>query len=426
MKSSVESINSVQRRVFVTVQTAAVNEAFNEAYRKLQGKAVIRGFRRGKAPLHLIRKLYGSNVSADVGEKLIHQNLFKAIEENGVRPIAPPYVEVSDGPFMDTEYAFSAIVDVMPKIEIGDAFGGLAVTTKRYQVGDDSCQKELVKLARSRAKVQPLPEGSPAEAGSAVKFHQELRVDGEIINELSAREQMLVLGEETQQVIPGIADALQGVCAGMHKSVPVNFPDDHPLERIAGRQGTAEVEVVDVSQLEIPAIDDEFAKDLDHDDLDALQKSVSDRLKSQAESMTISEKEGVLLDAFSQRVSFEVPPAIVDQVIDSMISEFKLPPESLEKAKKDEEFRKSLRPRAKKQAQNTILLLELAKQKELAVTDEDIKAHIKNGLGDGASEAELERMLQKYREKFRENLLFAKALELLTNSATITYEDVVV
>src|SRR5262249_2135538 len=107
MKSTVEQLNPVQYRVSVEVTPEEVDQAFDTAYRKLQKKAKIQGFRPGKAPITVIRKLYGASVSSDVAETLINLHLFKALSDQTIRPIASPVVETREGPINGKVFAFS-------------------------------------------------------------------------------------------------------------------------------------------------------------------------------------------------------------------------------------------------------------------------------------------------------------------------------
>src|SRR5690606_5756946 len=123
MKSSVEPINTVQCRVTIEVSPDEVNQAFEQAYRKLQKRAKIQGFRPGKAPLNVIRKLYGASVSAEVGENLVNTHRFSALQEKTIRPIAAPVLEKLDAPSQDKGFHFTALIDVMPTIDVGDYKG---------------------------------------------------------------------------------------------------------------------------------------------------------------------------------------------------------------------------------------------------------------------------------------------------------------
>ena len=157
MKVSVEPVNSVQSRISLEIPADEVNKAFLDAYKRIQKKAKIQGFRPGKAPLNMIRKLYGANVSSEVGEKLIQGNLFTAISENNIQPISSPVIETADGPSQDTDFKFTALVDTLPKLEFDD-YKGLKIESTNYEIADDAVEKELQTLQRRQAETKDLED----------------------------------------------------------------------------------------------------------------------------------------------------------------------------------------------------------------------------------------------------------------------------
>src|SRR6478735_2415192 len=118
MKAHVEEVNTVQRRVRVDLLASDVKNAFDSVYKNLQKKARIKGFRPGKAPLNVIKKFYGNSIAYDVADQLVRTHLFKAIDQESIRPIAAPVLESMDLPSEDKDYTFSALVDVLPPLNI--------------------------------------------------------------------------------------------------------------------------------------------------------------------------------------------------------------------------------------------------------------------------------------------------------------------
>src|SRR5438477_11263625 len=118
MKAIVEDINSVQRRIKVTVPSEDVNKAFSAYFQRVRGKAKVHGFRPGKVPMTLIKKMYSGSGSYDIVDQLIRDHLLSSIRESGVRAISQPYVESSNIPAENEPYEISAIVDVLPEIKL--------------------------------------------------------------------------------------------------------------------------------------------------------------------------------------------------------------------------------------------------------------------------------------------------------------------
>jgi len=178
MEATVEEINSVQRRVKVSVKAENVNKAFAEAYRQLQGKASIKGFRKGKVPINIIKKVYQQNAAAEVADKLIKEHLFAAIEQNQIRPIASPALESVDLPRHDEQYSFSAIVDVMPAMTLGN-YKGLKVKVDIPKVTSSTVDKEIETLQKNHAKTKVVAGDQAARPGNLAHVSQTATLDGE-------------------------------------------------------------------------------------------------------------------------------------------------------------------------------------------------------------------------------------------------------
>jgi trigger factor len=164
MKTSVESVNSVQRRITVVVESTAVNKAFGTQFEKLRKKVRVPGFRQGKAPLQVVKKVAGTDVRYDVMDTLVRDHLFDAIKESKVSAISRPYLEVNALPEQDKEYSIQALVDVLPTIELSETYKGLAITHRPAQFKDADLDKEIERLARRHAKLHDLEDPQTAFA----------------------------------------------------------------------------------------------------------------------------------------------------------------------------------------------------------------------------------------------------------------------
>ena len=118
MKSTIEDINSVQKRLKIECETEEVNQAFLDSYKNVKKKAKIQGFRPGKAPIEMIKKLYGASVAGEVADQLIRKHLFEAISSNELNPVSTPVLETNDLPSEGEAFNFSVIIDQMPEFEV--------------------------------------------------------------------------------------------------------------------------------------------------------------------------------------------------------------------------------------------------------------------------------------------------------------------
>ena len=424
MKSVIEEINSVQRRIKVSVPGETVNKAFHTVYSRIQKQAKIPGFRPGKAPIPMIKKMYGNSIANDVVDSLVKENLFQEIANAAIRPVAPPVLEVSSLPVPDTEFVFSAILDILPEIKIS---GGkdLEVSAKKVVFEESQVQKELELLASRNAKAREVTDPNvAAEKGNLVQVSHKVSVDGETVDSMAAEKMAVKLGVD--EIHPELEAALIGLKVGELKKVSIVVAQDFEDSSIAGKTAEFELQITGISVMENPSIDDEFAKDLNFDSLADLEKRIRESIEVNLKNQNKRELDQALLTALRTKNTFDVPPAMVDEVVDSMITE--AVGEDKNRAKelaKDENVRKSFRDQAKMRVQNSLLLWELAKLEELKVEADEIVAHVRSTLGPSQEGPKAEKyitdVVKQFGSRIQENILLEKALEVLRTSAKITY-----
>jgi trigger factor len=417
MKSTVEQLNSVQCRVNVEISAQEVNAAFENAFRKLQKKARVQGFRPGKAPINVLRKIYGANVSSEVHESLINQHLFAALNEQTIRPIASPVVETKAVPAQDAEFSFSAVVDVMPKIEI-DGYKGVEVTVEKYAVKDETMQREIDALRRRQARTREVEAGAKAAAGMLATVNHSASLDGVDQPSLRVDDMNVALGQN--ELYEGLENEILGMGVGETKAARIALPETYGDPELAGKTLDFSITVTALKHLEMPELDDELAKDLEFGSKDELLSRVKEHMQNRADELSRQRLETAILDKLVEANPFEVPPAMVDQVIDSMIDE--LPHRSQEErqaALRNDEMRKGFRDTAKRRTQNTLVLWHVTQRENLQVTDDEVRERLEETLaGAGVQDPKQAARLRKNLElRIRENMIFEKAMNFLIDHA---------
>lgn len=420
MKATVEQLNPVQRRVSVEISKDEVNQAFESAYKRLQKKARIQGFRPGKAPLNVIRKLYGANVSSEVHENLVNQHLFSALNQEAIRPIASPMVESSQAPVMDKEFTFTAVVDVMPTIEIDD-YKGVAVEVEKYSVKDETVQRELDLLRRRQAKVRATEGNEAAQAGMLAAISHTATHDNVDLPQMRVENMTVALGHE--ELFKGLEEHIIGMRVGESKDADVTLPADYGDTELASKTLRFHITLNDLKHLDVPEFNDEFAKDLDFENADALKGKIKEQLDERASDMSRQKLETGILDSIVDKHPFDVPPAMVDQVVDSMIDELPHPnQDERAKALRNEELRKNFRQTAKRRTQNTLVLWHVVQKEQLQVSDADVRDRLEQTIAySGIKDPkQLGRLRQNLEPRIRENMIFEKAMNFLVDHAQVT------
>lgn len=420
MKSTVEQLNPVQYRVNVEVSPEEVDKAFDLAYRSLQKKAKIQGFRPGKAPVNVIRKLYGASVSSDVAEKLINQHLFEALNQQTIRPIASPVVETREAPSNGKTFSFSAVVDIMPTMEFDD-YKGIVVDADKYSVKDETIDRELYMLRRRQARTRPAEDGQPAAKGHVAAISHTAMLDGKEMPRLKVDQMTVALGEN--EIFEGLEAEILGMKVGDTKTARVTVPETYGDAEIAGKALDFTISLKDLKNMDLPALDDEFAKDLDMEGLEQLKKNVREHLEQRATDMSRQKLEGAILDKIIDKHPFEVPPAMVDQVIDSMIQEMQHRSEDERaQALRDKNLREEFLATAKRRTQNTLVLWHVNQKEQLQITDDEVKQRVDGVLAQSGIQdpKQITRLRQNLDARVRENLIFEKAMNFLIDNAKVT------
>ena len=421
MKSTVEQLNPVQYRLSIQISPDEVNKAFEGAYRKLQQRARIQGFRPGRAPLGIVRRLYGSSVAGEVQESLVNQHLFAVLGEQSFRPIASPVVESLAVPSENEGFNFSAVVDVLPELKI-DNYKGLEVSAEEFDVNEEHVTRELSTLRRRSARTRPIEPGQTAAKGMLAAVSHKAVHNGSEVPALNVDNMTVALGEG--ELFAGLEEPLFGMAVGEVKTAQVKLPDTYGDRELAGQELAFTLTLNDLKLLDIPALDDEFAKDLNFESAEALVTEVRSQLASQAKNMSRNSVEMALLDKLLTAYPFEVPPAMVDQVIDSIIEEELRgnPAETVKTALKNQDIRKNLLPTAKRRTQNTLLLWHVATKEELKPTDDELNARVEQvvtsaGITDQKTLASVKKTIEP---RIRESVILEKAMDFLINNATVT------
>ena len=412
MKSNVEEINSSQRKINITVPQERVSKVFEEVSRRYQKKTQIPGFRAGKAPLYLIKNNYADQISYEVSEALLDGSIRSAMEEHNIQPISRPTVTAFVEPVKDKEFTFSATVEIFPKIPLGDTYKSLEVSYPVKEFSEELLQKELAELSRYYATTSDVEgtEVSLAKEGHLAVISYESSIEEKKIEALSGKNIRAAMGHG--ELPKEIEDILVGMKKDDRKEVDIFFENNSEFK---GKKLHVSCHVEDILNFSLRELNDDLAKELGHDSLEALKEMMRTHIASQIDSHNKSSKENALLEVLSSKVSFDVPPVILEQVIDGVFYEMTNGAKGTKDLLKDKAVREKLLPEAMKRAKNTLLLWEVAKAEKIDVSDAEIKDYIRESLGGKADESRVTEIFASSKDKIHETLVFEKTLELMSS-----------
>jgi trigger factor len=355
-----------------------MKEAEDRAFRRLAKNAKLPGFRPGKVPRKVFEQAYGSaTITSEAMEDVVPAVYAKAVREHDLEPIDRPKMELlpeEEG----QPTRIKAVVEVRPEFALGD-YKGIEVASQPVPVGDEDVDRALNALARDRATL--VPAEREARLGDVVTIDYEGKIDGVPFEGGTAKGQQTELSEE--RFIPGFATGIAGMKAGETKDVEAKFPDDYQQPDLAGKTAIFTIALHEVKELELPALDDEFAKaSSQNETLEDLKADIRKRLQTVAESRRRRDLGNQLVEKLIEAHDFPLPEVLIDREVDNMVSDgagmaarMGMSYEDYLKAtgKTEEELRREYRPDAERRVKGTLILESIAKAENIHATPADIQ-----------------------------------------------------
>ena len=373
-KSMVELQFSIDAETF----KAAVNNAF-----KREGKKyAIPGFRKGKAPRHMIEKMYGSDIfHYDAVNDLFPEAYEAAVKEAKIDVVGRPDPEVvsmseADGVVLKVKVA------VKPEVELGE-YAGLTVTKEAKNVNEADVDAEVKRMQDRNGRL--LTREGAAENGDTVDIDFEGFVDGKAFEGGKAEHYSLVLGSGS--FIPGFEDQVVGHSAGEEFDVNVKFPEEYGSAELAGKDATFKIKLHEVKYKELPALDDDFAKDVsEYDTLDELKDSIRNNIKTNLDKQAEQKVENDLMDQVITNMKADIPDAMVDSRIDELVQDFeyRISQQGLKLADylkymgmNIEQFRAQFKEQADKQVKMRLAMEAIVAKEGITASDEEFEEEVK-------------------------------------------------
>jgi trigger factor len=298
----------LKREYAVKVPAAELGEKVNAKLEAVRADFQMKGFRKGKAPTPLLKKMFGKSVLGEAVQETVDDALRQHFEETGHMPAAQPDVRITNEDFnegddLDIELKYERLPEI-PKVD----YNAISLDRLVCKAEDEAVQEALENLAKSAQNFEA-KEGV-AENGDQVVIDFVGKIDGEPFEGGSAEDYPLVLGSGS--FIPGFEEKLVGVSAGDTPDVEISFPEDYGAEHLAGKAAVFSCTVKEVKAPVDAEINDELAQKFGADDLDALKKQVAERLEEEYRGASRALVKRRLLDALDAQVAFDLPETLVE------------------------------------------------------------------------------------------------------------------
>ena len=377
MNVTVEHISPIQRKITVEVPAEVVSTTLARHYKKVSKTAKVRGFRPGKAPQGLIRRLYRADIEERASEELVRSNLIEALGEASTEPLAVPEIETE--PLAEGEaFVFSLFCQVKPTIEL-QGLEKLTAQAGKSEPDEEDIVARLEEFRERHAEREPV-EDRGADIGDIVTIDYAGRLAGEEepFEGGTASDHEIELG--SGRLVPGFEDQLMGTKEGDERTVELTFPEQY-VEHLAGKDAVFTVTVKSVGRKVLPDLDDDFAQDVEFEDMSALRASIYDELAS---SM-LEEEEGRLREEVLNQLlaenPLEVPSALLQEAAQRLTRQLAMhltmsgmSREAVGEAMTNQ--RETIMVRARELAHRDLLLDALAAVESIEVSPEELDAEI--------------------------------------------------
>ena len=306
-----ETLNEGLKRGYsIIVSASELDEKVNEKLVEAQPEVEMKGFRKGKVPMSLLKKQFGQRLLGEAMQESIDGAMSKHFEDSGDRPALQPDVKMTnedwkEGDDVHVDLTYEALPTI-PEVDLKS----INLEKLVAKADDAAVDEALEKLAETSPNFKDRRKGSKAKSGDQVMFDFLGKVDGEAFEGGSAEDYPLVLGSNS--FIPGFEDQLIGAKAGEDKTVEVAFPTDYGAENLAGKDAVFECKIKAVKEPAPAELNDELATKFGAEDLNALKAQVSERLEAEYVGAARAVMKRGLLDQLDTLVSFELPPSLVD------------------------------------------------------------------------------------------------------------------
>ncbi len=304
-----ETLNDGLKRGYtITVTAEELAAKVDEKLLEAQPEIEMKGFRKGKVPMPLLKKQFGQRLLGEAMQDAVDGAMNQHFEETGDRPALQPEIKMTNEDWKEgDDVVVSLNYEALPSIEAPD-FSDITLEKLVVKADDSAVQEALENLAKNAQNFEA--KDGAAEDGDQVTMDFVGKVDGDAFEGGAAEDFPLVLG--SGQFIPGFEEQLVGVSAGDEKSINVSFPDEYGAQHLAGKEAVFDCTIKAVKAPVEAAIDDELAKQFGAESLEALKAQIVERLEAEYGQASRAVLKRGLLDALDAKVSFDLPPSLVE------------------------------------------------------------------------------------------------------------------
>ena len=416
--------NANEVKLEITIEAKKFDETMKKIYFKTAKYFNIPGFRKGKAPMNIVERYYGTEIFyEDTFNEIAQETLEKAVEENELDVVSRPDIEVTQiGKGQDLIY--TAVLQTKPEAKLGK-YKGIEIKKIEYNVEEKDIEHELEHMQEHNSRLISIDD-RPVEDGDITIIDFEGFVDGKTFEGGKAENYELTIGSKT--FIPGFEDQIIGMKIDEEKDINVAFPKEYFSKELAGKDATFKVKLHEIKKKELPKLDDEFAKDVsEFDTLEELKKSIKEKLEEDAKQRQKYETEEAVVKEVTENIEVDVPSGMIETEVENMIKdiETRLSYQGLKLEqylqmlnKTEDEMKKEYEPQALEAVKTRLMIEAVIKAEKIEANIEEVDEKIKEMAKNYGKENDEEFIQnENVRKYIEEGIKSEKALEFLVKNA---------
>ena len=408
-----------------TIEASKFEEAIQKVYVKSAKYFNIPGFRKGKAPYKIVEKQYGAQIFyEDAFNEVAGEVYEKELTDAKIEAVSRPEIDIIQME-KGKDLIFTAVVQTKPEVTLGK-YKGIELKKVEYNVEEKDIDHEIGHMQERNARLVNV-EDRPVEKNDTTVIDFEGFVDGVAFEGGKAENHELVIGSNT--FIPGFEDQIIGMKIGEEKDINVTFPEEYLSKDLAGKAAVFKVKLHEIKKKELPAVDDEFAKDVsEFDTIKELKDSIKEKLEEENKNKAKYETEEEAIKTVCDNTEIDIPSGMIETETDNMIKDIeqRLMYQGLNFAqylqmmgKTEEDMRKEMKEQAERQVKTKLVLGAIVEAEKIEATDEEVKAKLEEMAtmyGKDAKDLEANESLKAY---IAESVKTEKAISFIVDNAKI-------
>ena len=409
-----------------TVEAEKFDEGMKKVYAKTAKYFSIPGFRKGKAPMSLIEKTYGASIFyEDTFNEIVPEIYEDELKANNIDAVSRPEIEITQME-KGKDLIFTAVVQTKPEVKLGK-YKGIELEKSDVSVMAADVKKELERMAEKNSRLVTVEDRAVKNKDIAV-IDFEGFVDGVAFEGGKAEKHELEIGSKT--FIPGFEDQVIGMKINEEKDINVKFPEEYFSKELAGKDATFKVKLHEIKVKELPAIDDEFAKDVsEFDTLKELKASIKEKLVEEKKNQAKYQLEESAIKAVSDNTTIDIPSGMIETEIDNILKEIdgRLAYQGLNLEqylkmlnKSEDDMRKEYESQAAESVKTRLVLEAIVKAEKIEATDAEIEEKIKEMAANYGKKEEALLNNENLKDYLKNNITTEKAIQFIVDNAKIS------